>query len=187
MVRTQPKHLVAIVVTAAGAALTGCGAPEAETSPETGAPIVSETAPPTPDLLEPDPAEPYTGPYDADFATQIGTYPETGEISDYEGVEVTLTGEVHEVINPVSAAITDPQDPSVPPLLVVLEDPDETPAEGDSVEVTGTVHAAYNVPAVEENLGEAPDDDVLAHYHGEPYVWATAVNNSTPSAPATAS
>lgn len=183
VVRTQPRHFVAVVVTAAGVALTGCGAPEAETSPEAGASAVSETASPTPDLLEAGAAEPYTGPYDADFAAQIGAYPGTGEISDYEGVEVTLTGEVHEVIKPVAVAITDPQDPAVPPLLVELEDTDETLAEGDSVEVTGTVHAAYNVPAVEENLGEAPDGDVLAHYDGKPYVRATAVNSSAPSTP----
>lgn len=184
VVRTQSRHFVAVVVTAAGVTLTGCGAPESETNSE--ASVVSETAPPTPDLLEAGPAEPYTGPYDADFAAQIGTYPETGEISDYEGVEVTLTGEVHEVIKPVAVAITDPQDPSVAPLLVVLEDADETLAEGDSVEVTGTVHAAYGVPSVEEDIGAPPDDDVLAHYDGEPYVWATAVNSSAPSAPATA-
>ena len=89
-------------------------------------------------------------------------------------MEVTLTGVVHEVINPVSVAISDPQDPSVPPLLVVREDPNQPLTEGDPVEVTGTVHAAYNVPAVEENLREPPKDDVLAHYHGQPYVWATA-------------
>lgn len=185
VVRTQPRHLVAVVVTAAGAALAGCGAPESETNPEMGTSVVSEIPEPTPDLLEAGPAEPYTGPYDADFAAQIGTYAETGEITDYEGVEVTLTGEVHEVINPAAVAITDPQDPSVAPLLVVLEDADDTLAEGDPVEVTGTVHAAYGVPSVEEDIGVPPDDDVLAHYDGEPFVWSTAVNSSAPSALAT--
>ncbi|WP_426119512.1 hypothetical protein [Kocuria sp. LHG3120] len=186
MLRTQPRHLVAVVVTAAGVALTGCAASEPEPGAQTEASAMSATAEPTPDLLEAGPAEPYTGPYDADFAAQIGTYPDTGQISDYEGVEVTLTGVVHEVINPVSVAISDPQDPSVPPLLVVREDPNQPLTEGDPVEVTGTVHAAYNVPAVEENLREPPKDDVLAHYHGQPYVWATAVNSPAPSASATA-
>ena len=186
MGRTQPRHLIAIVATAIGAALTGCAAPEPETGPQEVAPLVSETTSAAAELFEDGTAEPYTGPFDADFAAQIGTYPQTGQISDYEGVEVTLTGVVHEVINPVSVAISDPQDPSVPPLLVVREDPNQPLTEGDPVEVTGTVHAAYNVPAVEENLREPPKDDVLAHYHGQPYVWATAVNSPAPSASATA-
>ncbi|MEX5305602.1 hypothetical protein RF644_07540 [Kocuria sp. CPCC 205258] len=182
MLRTQPKHLLAVAVTATGLALTGCTASEPEPDAQAEASVMSASAEPTPDLLEPDPAEPYTGPYNADFAAQIGTYPETGEISDYEGVEVILTGVVHEVINPVSVAIADPQDPSIPPLLIVMDDADESLSDGDAVEVTGTLHAAYGVPSVEENIGGPPDDDVLAHYDGEPYVWATAVNTLAPSA-----
>ena len=183
--RTQPRHLIAIVATAIGAALTGCAAPEPETGPQEVAPLVSETTSAAAELFEDGTAEPYTGPYDADFAAQIGTYPQTGQISDYEGVEVTLTGVVHEVINPVAVAITDPQDPSLPPLLVVLDDAEETLVVGDPVAVSGTVHAAYNVPTVEENLGEAPDEDVLAHYDGEPFVLATAVNSPAPTVPST--
>lgn len=183
MPHTQPRHLIAITVAAAGLALTGCTAsdpqPEAQAETTAGSP----SAEPTPDLLEAGPAEPYAGPYNTDFATRIGHYPETGQITDYEGVEVDLTGVVHEVINPVSITIADPRDPAVPPLLVVRDEPNQPLTEGDPVEVTGTVHAAYNVPAVEENLGKPPEDDVLAHYDGQPYVWATTVDAPAPSTP----
>ena len=72
MLRTQPRHLVAVVVTAAGVALTGCAASEPEPGAQTEASAMSATAEPTPDLLEAGPAEPYTGPYDADFANLLG-------------------------------------------------------------------------------------------------------------------
>lgn len=185
MGRTRPRHLTVIVAATIGAALTGCAAPGPGAGPQEVAPLMSETASPAAELFEDGTAQPYTGPYDADFAAQIGTYPQTGRISDYEGVEVRLTGVVQDVINPVAVAITDPQDDSLPPLLVVLDDAEKTLAVGEPVEVSGTVHAAYNVPTVEENLGEAPEEDALAHYDGEPFVLATAVNSPVPTTAST--
>ena len=138
MGRTRPRHLTVIVAATIGAALTGCAAPGPGAGPQEVAPLMSETASPAAELFEDGTAQPYTGPYDADFAAQIGTYPQTGRISDYEGVEVS-----------------------------------------------GTVHAAYNVPTVEENLGEAPEEDALAHYDGEPFVLATAVNSPVPTTAST--
>lgn len=178
---TAVRTMAVVAVVAAGMVLTGCGRQEADPVAEPGAPLASETAPPAAELLSAPPS-PYVGPYDADFSDQIGTYPETGQTSAYEGMEVTLTGEVDEIINPIAVTITDPADSTVAPLLVVRENAEENLAPGDLLEVTGTLHAAYNVPTVEEDLGQAPDEEVLAHYDGEPFVWATSVNNPTPSA-----
>jgi hypothetical protein len=172
------RKLAAATVIAVGLPLAGCGTTDPATS--TAGATAAGTASTAQPLREAPPA-PYDGPYDAAFAEDVGTYPQTGEIGVHEGMEVTLTAEIGEVASPIAVAITDPQDPSVAPLLVVLENADTTLRAGDPVKVTGTVHAAYNVPAVEENLGEAPDADVLAHYDGQPYIEATQVHSPTPA------
>lgn len=173
-------ELAATTVIAAGLLLTGCGAIDPATS-TTGESAAGTEAASTAQPLRDAPPEPYDGPYNAAFAEDVGTHPETGEIGVHEGTEVTLTAEIGEVVSPIAVAITDPQDPSVAPLLVVLENADSALRAGDPIEVTGTVHAAYNVPAVEENLGEAPDTDVLARYDGQPYIEASQVHRPTPA------
>jgi hypothetical protein len=179
------RKLAATTAIAAGLLLTGCGATDPATSTAGESAAETEAASTAQPLREAPPG-PYDGPYNAAFAEEVGTYPETGEIGVYEGMEVSLTAEIGEVVSPIAVAITDPQDPSVAPLLVVLENADTTLRAGDPIEVTGTVHAAYNVPAVEENLGEAPEADVLAHYDGQPFIEATQVHSPipAPSAPA---
>lgn len=172
--------LAATTAVAAGLVLTGCGATDPSSSTVDGSAAETEAAS-TAQPLRDAPPEPYDGPYNAAFAEDVGTYPQTGAIGVYEGMEVTLTAEIGEVVSPIAVTITDPQDPSVAPLLVVLENADTTLRAGDPIKVTGTVHAAYNVPAVEENLGEAPDADVLAHYDGQPFIEATQVHSPTPA------
>lgn len=175
------RMLAATLCAVGGLVLTGCGANEA--APDTAGETSTEDQTTQGDQpLREDPPEPYVGPYNAAFANELGTYPETGEIGVYEGMEVTLTAEIGEIVSPIAVAVTAPQDPSVAPLLVVLENGDVTFQPGDPVEVTGTVHAAYNVPDTKENLGDAPEADVLAHYDGQPYIQATSVDGPTPDA-----
>lgn len=179
LVTGSARMLAAVSFTIAGLVLTGCGSNDPVADPAGETIAENETAQPAQPLRE-DPPETYVGPYNAAFASEVGTYPETGDIGVYEGMEVTLGAEIGEIVSPVAVAITAPEDPSVAPLLVVLENADATLQQGDPIEVTGTVHASYNVPAVEENLGEAPDADVLAHYDGQPYISATRLDSPTP-------
>ncbi|WP_162459766.1 hypothetical protein [Kocuria sediminis] len=133
-------------------------------------------------LLDPDalPAGPYAGPYDQAFAEDLEHYAEQ---------EVTLRAQMETVVNPVAFTITTPADTgeesgegeAVAPLLVVdFDDPSPALRPGEQVEITGTVHEAYNVPDTEENLGAPPGPDVLASYDGQPFLNATSVQTPTP-------
>ena len=119
-------------------------------------------------LVDPEavPTGPYAGPYDQAFAEDLEHYAEQ---------EVTLRAQVQTVVSPVAFTITTP-DPSgedteesgkFAPLLVMdFDDPSPVLNPGDQIEITGTVHAAYNVPDTEENLGAPPGPEVLAAYDG---------------------
>lgn len=157
--RSRPFSLrvTAAALAVAGLALTGCGADEAA--------IDAEVEDPGGVALEP--PGPYAGAYDAAFAERV---------VDYAEQEVTLTGEVDVVVSPVAFTITAAGGDPAASLLVVHDPVGDGLTPGAAVTVTGTVHEAYNVPSVEENLGEPPGEDVLAHYDGEPFVDATVVD-----------
>lgn len=121
---------------------------------------------------------PYAGPYDEAFAEDVAAHADE---------EVVLTAEVDTIVSPVAFTITSADDPGVAPLLVVNFDADAAgPEEGEVVEVTGRLHEAYNVPTVEEDIGRAPAEDLLAHYDGQPFVHATNVEDPEPQATASA-
>ncbi|MUN64920.1 hypothetical protein GMA12_17535 [Kocuria sediminis] len=118
------------------------------------------------------PAEPFAGPYDQVFAADLDAYAVD---------EISLTGEVETIVSPVAFTITAAGDTDVDPLLVVNFDEDASRlAVGQQVEVTGTVHEAYNVPDTEENLGDPPGPEVLAFYDGQPFFNATSVEIAEP-------
>jgi hypothetical protein len=168
----RPRTAAAVTAVAAAAlVLSACGGPA---TPPPGAPVEA--------LLDPEsiPTGPYTGPYDPAFAENLEHYAEQG---------VTLSAQVETIINPVAFTITTPEDTgedtadsgTVAPLLIMdFDDPSPTLRPGDRVEITGTVHAAYNVPDIEENLGAPPGPDVLAAYDGRPFLNATSVQTTSP-------
>ncbi|GGG60427.1 hypothetical protein GCM10011374_24100 [Kocuria dechangensis] len=170
----RPRRAAAAAVAVAAFGLSACGSAD----PSPGAPAEQ--------LLDPEtlPTGPYAGAYDQAFAADLEHYAEQ---------EVTLHAQVGTVVNPVAFTLTALEDTAentgeggaVAPLLVV--EFDDTPPElrpGDAVEVTGTVHEAYNVPDTEENLGDPPGPEVLASYDGQPFLEATSVDTSTPQATA---
>ena len=166
----------AAAIAVAALALTACGGP---TTPPPDAPVEQ--------LVDPEavPTGPYAGPYQA-FAEDLEHYAEQ---------EVTLRAQVQTVVSPVAFTITTP-DPSgedteesgkFAPLLVMdFDDPSPVLNPGDQIEITGTVHAAYNVPDTEENLGAPPGPEVLAAYDGQPFLNATSVQTTAPQATAPA-
>ncbi|WP_460669064.1 hypothetical protein [Kocuria himachalensis] len=171
------RAVIAAAVAVAALGLSACGGP---TTPPPGAPVVQ--------LLDPEaiPTGPYAGPYDQAFAEDLEHYAEQ---------EVVLRAQVGTVVSPVAFTITTPE-PSeadsgedtgdggvAAPLLVVdFDDTSPTLRPGDRVEITGTVHAAYNVPDTEENLGAPPGPEVLASYDGQPFLNATSVQTEDPQA-----
>lgn len=162
-------------VTALG--VTAC---DGTTGPEEGAAvedIVEEDEAIEEDAVaeEADPAlEPYDGAYDEAFYE---------EKDSYVGEEVTLSADVNEVIDSTSFTIAGTDDTTVEPLLIMHslggEDPDLSPEL--TVQVTGTVMEAFDLPTVEEEMGVDLDDALYEDWDGEPYVEASKIDTSVAS------
>lgn len=153
---------VAAVLAVAGLTLTGCAAEEEVTIDDDlgGAPLESA-----------EPVEPYVGDYDAAFSETV---------LDYADQEVSLIGQVDTVVSPVAFTLTALDGSPAASLLVVHDPVGDGLTEGADVEVAGTLREAYNVPTAEENVGEPPGEEVLAHYDGQPFVGEAAVKPLSP-------
>lgn len=165
------RKAAASLLAAAGLALAGCGGGEEETGTDVEdvqESEVLESSPAPQEGEETPPADvvaPYTGAYNQDFADDQALY---------EGQEVTLTGEVEDVVAPNALQLSDPDDVELGSLLV-LHDADLPELEdGALVEVTGTLQASLDVAAAEADLGADLGDD-LTDMEGESYVRATDV------------
>lgn len=154
--RPTVRTAAAAALAVAGLGLAGCAAEDPEPSTDAGAE----------ELLAEEPVEPYSGPYDEEFVQLLDAY---------VGEDVELVGEVGEIVSPVAFTVTT-EDSAVPPLLVVHEPEAAAVEVGSTVQLAGTLHEAYNVPTVEEELGQDPGPEVLASYDGQPFVNATAVD-----------
>lgn len=176
--RTRTARLaLAGVFAAAAAGLAGCGdggeEPDAEdviegSVAESAATTEATTAAPTTDMpVAPAPANPYVGPYNQQFAedTQL-----------HEGQQVTLTGEVEEVVSANAMTIEDPDDAELGSLLVVhdLADLPEL-AEDQVIEVTGTLHASFDASKAGSEAGVELGELDLEDHVGEFWLHATEV------------
>lgn len=149
---------------------TGCGANDA---PET------DTAPPaaqgqtpsgqvggTPQASTPTAGEQvtsaYTGPYDESFQA---------ELPAYSGQQVSLTGEVRDLVRSRSSyEIGDPTDPSLDPLLISARYAVPDVEEGTRVEVTGILREGFDPPVVEEAVEDDGEVGFYDQHRGEPYL-----------------
>lgn len=160
-IRTRPLARTAAggVLALSTLSLVACGD---TAGPETGTSVedVQETA-------EDEAAA--DGPYDSDFYDTV---------PDLEGETVTVSADVNEVISPESFVIAGTDDTSVDPLLVVGATEVTGLAPDLTVAVTGTVHTAFDLPAVEEELGVDLDDALYEDYDQQPYITATGVDTS---------
>ncbi|HET7329083.1 MAG TPA: hypothetical protein VFJ14_17570 [Nocardioidaceae bacterium] len=108
----------------------------------------------------------YQGAFDNEFLT---------DLDGYEGQQVTVSADVDEVISDHAFTIAGGD---VEPLLVVSADEMNDLQAGNVVSVTGTVHTAFDLPAVEEQMGTDLEDDRFADWGQEPYIEASGVDTS---------
>ncbi|MUN64921.1 hypothetical protein GMA12_17540 [Kocuria sediminis] len=167
--RQGPRRWVIGAALSVGVALTtGCG--ETEPTDQTmdptasaGSPTTSDGSSPPPEATGADGADSiYTGPFDAAFRA---------ELSDYTGEQVTLTGEISDLIRSRSSyLLASPADPGLDPLLVSARYAVPEVEAGTRVEVTGIVREEF-APPVEEKAVEAGEEAGFYDRHvGEPYL-----------------
>lgn len=184
--RTPHKHPLPVVALSLVLAMaTGCGAadtPEADTDPPaarsqtpaeqvSGSPQVSASSPTAGEQA----TIAYTGPYDEDF---------TGLLPTYNGQQVSLTGEVRDLIRSRSSyELGDPADPDLDPLLISARYAVPDVAEGTRVEVTGIVREAFEPPVVEEAVEDEAQIGFYDQHRGQPYLDEARVEVLGPTYP----
>lgn len=163
----DPKHrpaglrrpATALALVLALGLVTGCGSG--------GSPDTATDADPAP--LEQTPAEEvtseevtsaYTGPYDEEFRA---------DVISYAGEQVTLTGEVSELVpSRSSLVLTSTEDPDLDPFLVSAQYAFPEAEQGDVVEVTGTLRNQFQA-----RIDQDDQDNEAGFYDrhvGEPYL-----------------
>ncbi|MCI2240306.1 hypothetical protein MO973_45830 [Paenibacillus sp. TRM 82003] len=108
----------------------------------------------------------YDGVFDGTFYEQI---------EDWDGQQVVLSAEVDEIASPRAFVLAPAPGTEVDPLLVVTATEVEGLEVGSSVEVTGTLGAAFDLPGVEEDTGVDLEGDRYDDFDAEPYLVATSV------------
>lgn len=159
--KTRRASVTAGILAMSALGLTACNDDTA--GPETGTDVE--------DIQEEDEAalDPYDGPYDTTFYD---------DIDSYVGEEVTVSADINEVITPSSFVIAGTEDTDVEPLLVVSADEVSGLEKDLTVAVTGTVHEAFDLTTVEEDLETDLDDDLYDAWDTEPYIEATSIDTS---------
>lgn len=149
--------------------LSACG-DDAVDGEVPGVEDVLPTDEPAEEPTEDAPEEPaYDGAYDNTFRQGI---------DDHVDKTVALTGEVEKVIS--DNAFTLAGNGGTEALLVVGADPTTGLEPGAEVTVTGVVHKAFDLPAVEDEIDVDFDDDtVFQGFDRDPYIQATTVETST--------
>lgn len=109
------------------------------------------------------PSVTYEGPYDEDFAA---------DLESYEDETVKVFADVQTVVSPEAFTITGD---NIGELLVLTTDGTDGLREDIPVEVTGTVHTAFDLPVVEEDLQRDIDDGAFGAWDEEPYLVADEV------------
>ena len=137
----------------AGGVLGGCG--EDDVDDTTAADVDVRPS----DDLE----DPYDGEYTAAFRE---------DLEAYNGLEVTLLGEVERIVSPVAFTLTGDD---VEPILVIADEelPDLRP--GERVALAAEPWEEFELLALEEELGTDLPDDAYAEWEGESYLDASRV------------
>ncbi|MGY1835776.1 hypothetical protein ACI79P_11760 [Blastococcus sp. SYSU DS0510] len=149
--RRVPAALLAGLL--AGAVLAGCG--EDDEDPTTAADVDVR---PSEDLRDP-----YNGAYDADFRE---------DLDGYEGVEVSLLGQVGRIVSPVAFTLTGDD---VEPILVITDQELADLRPGATVAVAAQPADEFELAGLEEALGTDLPDDAYEEWEGEPFLDAARV------------
>lgn len=159
------RSAAGVVLVAATFGLAGCGDENDTVGSEQGADVQ--------DVSQNDGSEeneaadsPYDAAYDQAFYD---------EADSYVGQTVTLSAKIDNEITGRFFSIAGTGDTEVKPLLIMHSRQVPQVGEGQAVEVTGVVHKALDVEALEENLGINLDNSAVEEWTGEPYVEATEV------------
>lgn len=118
------------------------------------------------DIQEDDATLAYNGIYDSDFY---------GDLETYEGQEVTVSADVNEIISDNAFTIAGGD---VESLLVISGNAMTDLEQGSVIKVTGTVHTALDLPAVEDEVGVDLEDDLYDAWDQEPYITATNIDTN---------
>lgn len=175
--RTRDRHTTRMAVVSlfavAGLGLAGCGGEETGTDVEDitegevleSSPAAEATGEATETVP---PVTPYRGPYNQQFYDDRQVY---------EGQEVTLTGEIEEILSDQAFEISDPEDAEVGSLLV-LHNLEQPPAleDGQVVEIVGTVQASFDPATAGEEMGIDLDAMMFEDHEGDPWIQATDVS-----------
>ncbi|CCG03817.1 hypothetical protein [Blastococcus saxobsidens] len=137
-------------------ALAGCG--EDDTSATTP---VDVGVRPVEDL-----EDPYSGLYSEAFRD---------DIEGYEGLEVSLLGEVQRIISPIAFTLGGEDD--VEPILVIMHEELGDLAPGQVVAVAAVPWEEFELVAVEEAVGSDLPDEAYANWEGEPFLDASIVQS----------
>jgi hypothetical protein len=153
--RSSRRRVPAVLLAAllSGAVLAGCG--EDDEDPTTAADV---------DVRPPDDLrDPYNGAYDADFRE---------DLDGYEGVEVSLLGEVGRIVSPVAFTLTGGD---VEPILVITDQELADLQPGETVAVAAEPADEFELSTLEESLGTDLPDEAYEEWEGEPFLDATRV------------
>lgn len=108
----------------------------------------------------------YDGDYDTAFYKEMGSY---------AGQEVTLSADVNRIVSDHAFTIAGGD---VEELLVVSVDRTGHLQPDSAIKVTGTVHTAFDLPVVEDQVGTDLDDRSLDEWDQEPYVEAKDIDTT---------
>ncbi|GAB3526964.1 hypothetical protein GCM10027402_26540 [Arthrobacter monumenti] len=100
----------------------------------------------------------------------------TEDINSYVSETLTLSAKVNDDITPMFFSIAGTDDTDVEPLLVMHGEDTMDVQDGLTVKVTGTLHKALDIAALEENMGVDLNESALENWNGEPYVEAEKIS-----------
>lgn len=101
---------------------------------------------------------------------------ESEDVMSFVGQTVTVSADVNEIITPTAFTLGD--DLFGEPLLVVSGEPAPQLNPDSPVQVTGTVMQAFDLVAVESELGVDFDDALFTDFDGEPYIVASNIDTT---------
>ena len=153
----------------AAGVLAGCGATP---SPEPG-PVTAEDSSTAPTSASPSATAPAPGAGTESPSGYVGAYDEAfhAELSSYTGQQVSLTGEVGDLIRSRSAyELVSPTTPDLDPLLISAAYAVPDLQVGDTVTVTGTLREGFEPPVVEEVVDGDEEAGFYDQHLGQPYL-----------------
>ncbi|MDK3257666.1 hypothetical protein [Blastococcus capsensis] len=153
--RRRPAEAGVLLAAALGVTvLAGCGE--------------DDSTPTTPVDVDVRPVEDLEDPYD-------GLYTEAfrDDIEGYQGLEVSLLGEVQRIVSPIAFTLGGEDD--VEPILVVMYEELGELAPGQAVAVAAVPGEEFELAEVERAIGSDLPDEAYADWEGEPFLDASIV------------